>query len=55
MKIQNNDLRILRSCISYKIDNDTDLEPLDIDGLKELSSLLYFFQLEQAKEQEVAQ
>ena len=55
MKLTNNDFTILRSCISYKIDNDIDLKPLDVDGLKELSSLLYFFQLEQEKKQEVAQ
>ena len=46
INLSKNDLIILRSAISYKIDNDIELSPLDVEGLKELSSLLYFFILQ---------
>ena len=51
MNLQKNDIKKIKKCISFAIQNDTNLNTTDIDDLKEISSLLYFYQLENQKKE----
>ena len=49
MNLQNKDIKKIKNCINFAIQNDANLAATDIDDLKEITSLLYFFQLENQK------
>ena len=51
MNLQKNDIKKIKRCISFAIENDANLNSTDIDELKEISSLLYFYQLENQKKE----
>ena len=51
MNLQKNDIKKIKRCISFAIENDANLNTTDIDDLKEISSLLYFYQLENQKKE----
>tara|TARA_R100001594_G_C3898177_1_gene230153 strand:+ start:103 stop:258 length:156 start_codon:yes stop_codon:yes gene_type:complete len=49
MNLQNKDIKKIKNCINFAIQNNKNLVATDIDDLKEITSLLYFFQLENQK------